>query len=166
MATPHATGAGAAPAPAGRGPSRLRELVPAAAGAALAAAALLLAGQIDQGPESAGIGPRWWPEVLAFTLLGLSVLHAALAWRRPAAAGDAPDPATREGALRLVAMLATVVGYGVLWYFIHFLVSTAVLVAALAYLGGGRGWKALIAFPAVTTAVLYVLFGVLLRVPL
>ncbi|MFC3997423.1 tripartite tricarboxylate transporter TctB family protein [Nocardiopsis sediminis] len=165
MATPNATGAGAAPAP-GTAPSRLRELAPAAAGAGLAAAALLLTGQIDQGPETAGmIGPRWWPETLAFTLLGLSALHAALAWRRPAP-GDAPDPATREGVLRLVAMAAAIVGYGVLWYFIHFLVSTTVLVAALTYLGGGRGWRALLAFPVVTTVVLYVLFGVVLRVPL
>jgi hypothetical protein len=39
-------------------------------------------------------------------------------------------------------------------------------IAGLVYVTGGRGVRALIVFPAVTTVLLYVIFGLLLRVPL
>jgi hypothetical protein len=158
-----------APAPGGPRPGRRpRDLVPAAAGAALAAGAFALATQIPEGARLTQFSPRWWPETLAVLLLVLSAcLAAGTLFRRSATAEeDAPEAATRQGAWRLVAMLASIAGYGVLWYFVDFRVSTAVLFAALTWLGGGRGWKALILFPIAVTAILYLLFGVLLRVPL
>ncbi|GLU48223.1 tripartite tricarboxylate transporter TctB family protein [Nocardiopsis ansamitocini] len=158
------TGEGSAPE-AARTPSRLRELVPALAGLAVGAAALVLSMQIPEGNRLTQFSPRWWPEGLALLLMGLSLLHAGLSWARPRAL-EAPEEATRAGAVRLVAILAAILGYGVLWYFVDFRVSTAVLFAGLTYIGGGRGWKALLIFPVITTAVLYLLFGVLLRVPL
>jgi len=151
---------------AARPSAPLRELVPALAGAAVAVGALVLAAQVPEKTGLTSFSPRWWPEALAYVLLGLSVLHAALALLRPRATAELPDPASRTGALRLTAMLLAVLGYGVLWYFVDFRVSTPVLLAALVHLGGGRGWKALLVFPAVVTAVLYLLFGVLLKVPL
>lgn len=165
MSAASLTGAAGPPATAAaQRPSRLRELVPALAGAAVAVAVLVLVAQVPaDGPTR--FSPRWWPEGLAFGLLGLSALHAALCLRRPAAP-DAPEPATRAGALRLASMLLAILGYGVLWYFVDFRVSTTVLVAALTFLAGGRGWKALLAFPVICTMVLYLLFGVLLRVPI
>ncbi|MFD6952084.1 hypothetical protein A6A08_02655 [Nocardiopsis sp. TSRI0078] len=162
------TGPGAPPAEeAARPGSRTRELVPAAAGAVLGLGAFALALQIPEGARLTQFSPRWWPEVLSLALVGLGLAHGAVSLLRPRGAEEeAPEPSTRSGALRLLSMLAAVAGYGVLWYFVDFRVSTAILVAALAFLGGGRGWKALIAFPVVVTAVLYLLFGVLLRVPL
>jgi putative tricarboxylic transport membrane protein len=161
---PHGSGG---PAPvAARPASPVRELIPALAGIAVAAGALALAAEI---PEKAGLtsfSPRWWPEGLAFLLLGLSVLHAVLALTRPAAAAERPAAAHRTGVLRLTAMLLSILGYGVLWYYVDFRVSTTVLLIALVYLGGGRGWKALLVFPAIVTATLYLLFGVLLKVPI
>ena len=158
-----------APASGGARPGRrLRDLVPAAAGAALAAAAFALATQIPEGARLTQFSPRWWPELLAVLLLLLSVCLAAGTLRRPSVTveEDEPEAATRQGAWRLAAMLASIAGYGVLWYFVDFRVSTAVLFAALTWLGGGRGWKALLLFPIGVTAILYLLFGVLLRVPL
>lgn len=155
------------PEEAARPAPRIRELVPAAAGVALGLATFVLALQIPEGTRLTQFSPRWWPQVLSLLLVGLSLAHGTVSLLRPRQADeDAPDPSTRQGSLRLIAMVATIVGYGVLWYFVDFRVSTAILVAALAYLGGGRGWKALLAFPVVVTAVLYLLFGVLLRVPL
>ena len=158
-----------APAPGGARPARgLRDLVPAAVGAALAAGAFALATQIPAGAGLTQFSPRWWPETLAVLLLVLSAVLAAGTLLRPGAAveEDAPEAATRQGTWRLTAMLASIAGYGVLWYFVDFRVSTAVLFVALTWLGGGRGWKALILFPIAVTAILYLLFGVLLRVPL
>lgn len=160
---PGAPHAGAAARPG----SRVRELAPAAAGVALGLGAFALAAQIPEGTEPSRFSPRWWPEVLSLVLVGLSLAHAAvsLVGHDPATDDDDLEAATRQGTLRLLSMLAAIAGYGVLWYFVDFRVSTAILFIALTYLGGGRGWKALLAFPVVVTAILYLLFGVVLRVP-
>lgn len=152
----------------GRPRRKLRDLAPAGAGALLAVSVFALAAQIPEGAQLTQFSPRWWPELLSFALLALSACLAVQAFRRPSGAAEeaAPEPATREGTRRLVLMLAAVAGYGVLWYFIDFRVSTTVLFIALTWFGGGRGWKALILFPVLATGVLYLLFGVLLRVPL
>ncbi|GAB3212593.1 tripartite tricarboxylate transporter TctB family protein [Marinactinospora thermotolerans] len=150
---------------AARTSSRWRELVPALAGVALGVTTLALSTQIPDGAASVRFSPRWWPDALAFLLIGLGVVHAVLSWVT-GGTDEAPEPATRAGAIRLVAILSAIVGYGVLWYFVDFRVSTTVLFVALTYIAGGRGWKALLLFPVVTTMVLYLLFGVLLRVPL
>ncbi|WP_051045921.1 tripartite tricarboxylate transporter TctB family protein [Nocardiopsis alkaliphila] len=158
-----------APTTGGARPGRrLRDLVPAAAGVALSVVAFVLAAQIPEGARLTQFSPRWWPESLAVLLLSLSLVLAAGALLRPTVvvAEDVPETATRQGTWRLVAMVASIVGYGVLWYFVDFRVSTAVLFVALTWLGGGRGWKALLLFPVVVTTILYLLFGVLLRVPL
>ena len=147
---------------------RLRDLLPALVAAVFAVVAFVLASQVPEGARLTQFSPRWWPELLAAFVLLLSVCLAVGALLRPTVTveEDTPEEATREGAWRLTAMLASIVGYGVLWYFIDFRVSTLVLFIALTWLGGGRGWKALILFPIAATAILYLLFGVLLRVPL
>ena len=158
-----------APATSAARPGRgLRELLPALAAAAFAVVAFALASQVPEVARLTQFSPRWWPELLAVLVLVLSVCLAVGALLRPTTTveEDVPEEATREGTWRLTAMLASIVGYGVLWYFIDFRVSTTLLFIALTWLGGGRGWKALLLFPIVVTAILYLLFGVLLRVPL
>lgn len=157
----------AAAAPSGVRP-RLRELVPALAGIAVAVLVFVLITEVPDDTHQTQFSPRWWPEGLAFVLLGLSIAHGVVSAIRPPtqAEDDGPGELTRSGVLRLLSMLAVIAGYGVLWSFIDFRVSTTILFIALSYLGGGRGWKALIAFPVVATMTLYLLFGVLLRVPL
>lgn len=145
-------------------PSRRHELVPALVGAGVAVLVLALVSEIPaDGPTR--FSPRWWPQGLAVLLLALSALHAALCLRRPTRV-DAAPPATRSGAVRLAVMLAAVVGYGPLWYFVDFRVSTTLLLVALTFVAGERGYKALLVFPVACTTVLYLLFGVLLRVPI
>lgn len=165
---------GAEPA-AGTGGSlaRYREFVPALAGMLIAGFTLVLSRALPSGEaRSAEFGPAWWPVGLSGLLVVLGVLQSVRAWRHartsPAAAArdDAPRPATREGAVRLVLMLAAIGGYGVLWYYIDFRVSTTILFVVLSFVAGVRGVKALLLFPILATAVLWLLFGVLLRVPI
>jgi hypothetical protein len=63
-------------------------------------------------------------------------------------------------------VIALIVGYGAAWYQLHFLVVTVPLIAGLVFITGGRGVRALLVFPVLTTALLYGIFGLLLRVPL
>lgn len=117
-------------------------------------------------PESGrdAFGPRWWPSGLAIVLIGLGSLLTVTGGFRPAAATE--EPPTRQGAVRLLLLLALVVAYGAAWQYIHFVPVTIVLAAAGAAILGARGWKALVAFPMIVTVVLYGLFGILLGVPL
>ncbi|WP_249412449.1 tripartite tricarboxylate transporter TctB family protein [Micromonospora endophytica] len=104
----------------------------------------------------------------------MSVLQIVLAFvttPRAATAKTADDddeegPASRSGIVRVVGFVAATVAFGLLWYYLHFLVSGLVFVAALTWVAGGRGIKDLLLFPAGVTVVIYVLFGLLLRVPL
>ncbi|WP_261166654.1 tripartite tricarboxylate transporter TctB family protein [Microbacterium sp. Marseille-Q6965] len=144
--------------------SRPREIA-IGVGVAVLGAAVLLAVQALL-PEAGrdAFGPRWWPGGLALALTALGVALAIVGGLRPAAATE--DAPTRRGIVRLVILLALIVAYGAAWQFIHFIPVTLVLSCAAAVVLGARGWKGLIVFPIVITAILFLLFGVLLGVPL
>lgn len=123
-----------------------------------------LAYTLEASAVGASIGPQWWPTVLGGMLVAGGVAIGLVALRRP-------DPVSEQrvsahGLGRLVAVVAAIMLYGLGWYFFHFLPVTAVFLAALMFVTGGRGVKALIVFPVSTAAILYGLFGLLLRVPL
>jgi hypothetical protein len=58
------------------------------------------------------------------------------------------------------------VGYLLLWNVLQFWLITFATCVALTALYGGRGWRPLIVFPAIVTALLHFLFVVALRVNL
>lgn len=125
---------------------------------------LVLARGIELPQRSTAVSPRIWPEALAIGLVALSALQIVVAF---VATPDADDlePTTRLGLFRVIGFVGCVLGFGILWYYVHFLVSGFVLVVALTWVAGGRGVKDLVAFPAVIIAVLYVLFALVLKVP-
>lgn len=117
-------------------------------------------------PASGGdiFGPRWWPTVLSFALMVVGAALVVVALIKPDTARE--DVPTVRGAVRLLLVLALVALYGIAWYFVHFLVVTPLLVCALTFVLGARGWRDLIILPIVVTVVLYGVFGLLLGVPL
>jgi putative tricarboxylic transport membrane protein len=126
---------------------------------------LVLARAIELPQRSTAVSPRIWPEALAIGLIGLSALQVVVAFVSTPDADDL-EPTTRRGVLRVVGFVGCVLAFGLLWYYVHFLLSGFVLVAALTWVAGGRGVKDLVLFPAVIVAVLYALFALLLKVPL
>jgi hypothetical protein len=147
--------------------SRARRLVGPAAGLAVGVLILALAQTIAEPAIATSLSPRWWPEILGALVCALSIgvgIKEALV--APAADDDEGDEPTRLGMLRVALALAVIVGYGVLWYFVDFRIATLGLVAGLVAVIGGRGWKALILFPVIVTALLYAIFALLLKVPL
>lgn len=109
-------------------------------------------------------GPRWWPTALAVSMvvIGLILLLQAVVSR---ISSDEP-PITKSGAFALVATLALIVVYGFAWQYFDFRAVTVVLLAGLTAISGGRGVKALVVFPVITTVILWAVFGLLLQVPL
>ncbi len=65
----------------------------------------------------------------------------------------------------MTGFVLAILAFGLLWYYVHFLVSATIFVAALTWIAGGRGVKDLAVFPVVITVVLYGLFALLLKVP-
>lgn len=145
-------------------PSRVREWGVAAAVLVAGIGVLLARETIVVAQGDTELGPRWWPTVLGVALVVGALALAVLGTLRPAAPEE--EPASGHGVAQLAAVLALIVAYGAAWYQLHFLVVTGPLIAGLVYVTGGRGVRALVVFPAVTTVLLYVIFGLLLRVPL
>jgi hypothetical protein len=146
--------------------ARGRGLVGSVAALVVGILVLVLSQGITEPDIATGLSPRWWPQILGVIICALSIGVAV----KSLVVGDHTDedvlPSTRLGVVRVVAVVGTTFAYGVLWYFLDFRIATLVLVAALAFIIGGRGWRALLLFPALVTAALYVLFVLLLKVPL
>jgi putative tricarboxylic transport membrane protein len=171
----------AAPAPTHRGPVRpgvRREALVAIGSVLVALLALLVTTRIRSSVAAEEPGAAAWPTALAVGLAILGVLMLArpvvaglhlgrrTATSGPGSAVAGVDPVTPGGVRRVVFTVAAVAGYGLAWHWLDFRVCTVAFVAAVAAIGGARGWRALIAFPVLLTGLLWMLFGVLLEVPL
>lgn len=163
-------------------PSRRLELVIASASVALSALVVYLASHIAVRHETGGVDPRWWPTVLGSVALTLSLLLLVVAIVRPPFDREDVTSATRRGWIRCVAAMALSCVFIALWStlsfsftvglpglrltFTAFIVVLPLYVAGLVAMFGGRGLKALVVFPAIVSVVIYVLFHLLLKVPL
>jgi putative tricarboxylic transport membrane protein len=132
---------------------------------AIGAAVWVMARGIELPQRPTAVSPRIWPEILGLGIVALSVLQVVLAFARTPAPDEDTEPVTRVGVRRVVGFVVVIVAFGLLWYYVHFLISGLALVAALTWVAGGRGLKDLLLFPAVIVAVLYGLFALLLKVP-
>jgi putative tricarboxylic transport membrane protein len=148
-----------------RATSRRREVGLGVVFLAVGTLVLALAHAIELPDRALSVSPRIWPEALGVGIMALSVLQIVRSFVRPAADDDDLEPTTRVGRLRVVGFVLAVVAFGPLWYFVHFLVSATLLVAALTWIAGGRGLKDLLLFPVGITVLLYGLFALLLKVP-
>ncbi|MEQ3550384.1 tripartite tricarboxylate transporter TctB family protein [Pseudonocardia nematodicida] len=143
--------------------SRTREIGLAAALVGTGVLVVVAASRITSEVVARGFGPTWWPTVLGGLLVAGGVAVGVVGAVRPPAVEDHP---TAGGLVRLLAVLGLVVGFGAAWYQLHFLLVMPPLLAGLVAVGGGRGLRDLVLVPLLTTAVLYAVFGLLLRVPL
>lgn len=143
--------------------ARLREIVVGLAVGVTGVAIIVLASGMDNSRATDAFGSSWWPSTLGgvIALLGVAVAVSGAVRPRP----TEEEPSTIRGGIRVLLVFALVVVYGVAWQFIHFVPVTLVLAAGAVWILGERRWKALVLFPVAVTAILYLLFGVLLGVP-
>lgn len=119
---------------------------------------------------------RFWPTILATVGVVLALWRLGIALLRPADERDELEAIQQGGYTRLLTTLALTLGYVAVWnlgsisllgYRIQlFPFITALLFGILVWVYGGRKWTAVILYPAAMTALIYVLFGTLLRIPL
>ncbi|WP_324650067.1 tripartite tricarboxylate transporter TctB family protein [Georgenia sp. H159] len=146
--------------------SRAFEAVVAAIAVVASVVVLLLSRGIESRVDSGGLSPDWWPLVLGGTGLALSLALLVVALVRPTRERDGVDAATREGWIRAGLAIILSVIFIEVWAAIGFVIPAVVYLAVLALLFGVRSVKLLVLFPLGVTALIYVMFDLLLRVPL
>jgi hypothetical protein len=146
-------------------PAKPLELMLGAGVLVAGVAAMVLASQIHTAIAADGLGPRAWPMLLGAAAILLGAGMVLTAAKRGLGNVDAEAPA--PGGWRRVGLVtASLVGYGLAWYWLDFRLVTVVWLALVGYLLGARDWRGLLAYPVGLTAGLYLMFAVLLRIPL
>ncbi|MFB8188508.1 tripartite tricarboxylate transporter TctB family protein [Microbacterium sp. NPDC055988] len=158
--------------------SRRLEIVFAVVALAFTSGYLFLSTQIPLRREAAAgqIDARFWPLVIGVTGVVIAIALLAVAITRPAPTREDLERIQPGGYLRVIATLAITGAFIALWslgsvillgYRVEvFPVAAALLMAALMLLYGHRRWLSLIIYSASVTAFVYVVFGMLLRIPL
>lgn len=158
--------------------SRPLEIVFGVVALAFSAGYLFLTTQIPLRREAAPgqIDARFWPTVIAVTAVVIAIAILAMALTRPAPGCEDLERIQPGGYVRVIATLAITCAFVALWslstvilfgYRIEvFPIAAAVLMAALMLLYGHRRWISLIIYSVSVTAFVYVVFGMLLRIPL
>ncbi|GAB3633105.1 hypothetical protein GCM10027421_24580 [Microbacterium shaanxiense] len=159
-------------------PSRALEIAFAVVALAVTAGYLVLTTQIPLRREAlpGQIDARFWPMVLAVTGIVVAIVLLAIAITRPAPGREEIERIQPGGVVRVAATLAISIAFIALWslgsvilfgYRIEvFPIAAALLLVALMLVYGHRRWLSLIIYTASLTAFIYVVFGMLLRIPL
>ncbi|MCV0334692.1 MULTISPECIES: tripartite tricarboxylate transporter TctB family protein [unclassified Microbacterium] len=162
----------------GASASRPLEIVFAVVALGFTAGYLFLATQIPLRREAAPgqIDARFWPLVIGVTGVVIAIALLAVAITRPAPTREDLERIQPGGYLRVIATLAITGAFIALWslgsvilfgYRIEvFPIAAALLMAALMLLYGHRRWLSLVIYSVSVTAFVYVVFGMLLRIPL
>ena len=146
--------------------SRAFEGVVAALAVVASILVLLLARGIESRVDSGGLSPAWWPLVLGGTGLALSVVLLVIGLTRPPAAREGVQAGTREGWVRAGLAIVLSIIFIEVWGAVGFIIPSVVYLDVHAIVFRIRCWKFLLLFPLGRTALIYVLFDLLLRVPL
>ncbi|WP_417555261.1 tripartite tricarboxylate transporter TctB family protein [Microbacterium sp.] len=159
-------------------PSRRLEIVFAVIAVAFTAGFLFLATQIPLRREAAPgqMDARFWPTVLGVAAVALSIILLVIATTRPLSTREDIERIQPGGVLRMIVTLLISSAFVALWslsavvllgYRIEvFPIATGLLMASLMLVYGHRRWLSLVIYSVLVTAFVYVVFGMLLRIPL
>jgi hypothetical protein len=147
-------------------PARPMEIIIAVTALGLSVLALVLSQNIYLRMGGGGLDPKWWPTLLSIVAAGLSAILVGMSLFGPLASRGDLEASHRQGWVRMLVALALSALYVFAWWQVGYLIPTVAYLFALLWSFGLRSWKGLVAFPVLTTALIYGLFHFLLRVPL
>ena len=126
--------------------------------------------------QEGGVGPGFFPKIVAMLIavLGVVLLLTAIRARRPARSESSPaQPEAAEGKLlrRTAVAFIIIVSYAVGIYYIGFIIGTLLfLLVAISFFQSGFKWRCFFTFvlpvSVLVTAVTYVVFRIAIRIPL
>lgn len=162
----------------GAAASRPLEVAFAAIALAVSAGYLVLATQVPLRREAAPgqIDARFWPMVIGVAAIVAAIVLLVVAITRPPMERDEIERIQPGGVLRVILTLVISAAFVALWslgsvilfgYRIEiFPIAAGLLMAGLMLLYGHRRWVSLIIYSVAVTAFVYVVFGMILRIPL
>lgn len=162
----------------GAAPSRPLEIAFAAVALAVAVGYLVLTTQISLRREAAPgqIDARFWPMVIGVSAVVVAIVLLVVAITRPPMDREDVERLQPGGVMRVALTLVISAVFIAAWslgsvivfgYRIEvFPIAAGLLMAALMWLYGHRRWPSLVIYSVVVTAFVYVVFGLLLRIPL
>ncbi len=127
---------------------------------------LVTARSIELRNETDGIDPRWWPTVISAGIIGSGLwmlVNAVLG----VSIERSVEPSRRSGWIQVGITVGALVAVLVLWQMgVSFLVLGPAFLIVTNWAYGLRRWTTLLLFPAIVTLILYLVFQLLLKVPL
>lgn len=116
--------------------------------------------------ETGGVDPRWWPTVIAAGIIACGLWMTFNAFRG-VAIERMVDESSKQGWIQVGITIGALAVVLVLWHFgVGFLVLGPAYLIAMNWVYGLRRWTTLLLFPAIIGGLLYLVFMVLLKVPL
>lgn len=158
--------------------SRPLEIAFAIVALAFAAGFTVLTTQIPLRREAAPgqLDARFWPMILGISAIVAAIALLAIAITRPAPSREDIERIQPGGVRRVIVTLLIVSAFVAAWSmstivlfgyrFEVFPIASALLMAALMLVYGHRRWLSLIIYSISVAAFVYVVFGMLLRIPL
>lgn len=145
--------------------SRPLEIAAALSVTVLGAAMLLGARAIVLRNQSDGIDARWWPGVIGAGVVFMGVWMTIDALRAPITREVLP--VSRRGGVQMVITILALAVVLLLWELgVSFLVLGPVYLVGMNWVYGLRTWRSLLLFPGIILILLYLVFQLLLKVPL
>lgn len=131
------------------------------------AALLWVAYQPQERSFYTSLGAMFWPRIVLWGLLLLSVLLVGMGWYHHIRPVAAPQPERRLSHLRQPLVLAvTGSAYFASLNFLGFLLATLVFTAASVAILGRRAWLEITVFSVTVTGIVWLVFIKVLNVPL
>jgi putative tricarboxylic transport membrane protein len=111
-------------------------------------------------------GPAFFPRLLAGLLIAFAAWLAIRAWRgaKEGGSGESARPRIRRPGVWIA--VAWIAAFLLVWPLLGTVLSVPLLVAGLMWLTGERSWRTLVSVPIAFAGFIYLVFMVLLGVPL
>lgn len=146
--------------------SRRMELLTASLVTILGLAMFVGARSISLRNVSDGLDPKWWPTVISCGIIICGVWMFANVLIQGDLAREVAA-SSRYGWLQVAATIASLVAVLLLWKLgVTFLALGPAFLVGINVIYGLKNWKSLLLFPAIIALLLYVIFRLLLRIPL
>lgn len=140
----------------------MRLLMEAGLLAAVGAAVLLDSRGYPPSLTEGAPGPAFFPRLLAALLIASAAWLAIRAWRK----GLGAEASTRIQPLGVWIAVTWIAAFLLVWPLLGTVLSVPLLVVGLMWLTGERSWRTLVSVPLAFAGFIYLVFMVLLGVPL
>ena len=150
--------------PSARGNPPLRLLTETGLLAAIGAAVLLDSRGYPPSLTEGAPGPAFFPRLLAVLLIACAAWLAVRTWR---GAGEGrPEASSRIPRLGVWIAVGWIAAFLLIWPRLGTVLSVPLLVVGLMWLTGERSWRTMVSVPLAFAGFIYLVFMVLLGVPL